>query len=150
MPSANANPAALINFIFRQLPDDVLDATGADRGRAYQQDAEASGGPPESVMGAGGGAAVAAGQDTLTIGFVQNVGKDHGGYSIIVGAATFEASAQAPEAGGAVAAANTFIAGSGGGFIFQNQRKHWGNGPNHRRGRSGLCFAGRKHHGAFA
>jgi hypothetical protein len=25
MPSSNANPAALVNFIFRQLPDDVLD-----------------------------------------------------------------------------------------------------------------------------
>jgi len=74
MPSANANPAAQINFIFRQLPDDVLDQIGAHRGGAYHQDAEASGVPPESVIAAVGGAAVAAGQDTLTIGFVQNVG----------------------------------------------------------------------------
>jgi hypothetical protein len=46
MPSANANPAALVNFIFRQLPDDVLDAIGAHRGGAYHQDAGASGVPP--------------------------------------------------------------------------------------------------------
>ena len=48
-----------------------------------------------------GGAAVAAGQDTVTIGLVQNLAEDKGGYSIMVGDATFEASAQAPEAGGA-------------------------------------------------
>ena len=39
MPSANANPAAQINFIFRQLPDDVLDQIGAHPGGAYHQDA---------------------------------------------------------------------------------------------------------------
>src|SRR5919204_3961400 len=90
MPSSNANPAALVNFIFRQLPDDVLEAIGAHRGGAYHQDAEASGVPHESVIATIGGDAVAAGQDTLTTGIVQNVGKDHGGYSIIVGDATFE------------------------------------------------------------
>src|SRR5262249_35582575 len=56
-------------------------------------------------------------------------GKDHGGYSIIVGDATFEASAQAPEAGGAGAAAKTGLAGSGGGYIIKNQRSHGGSGP---------------------
>src|SRR5262249_7393208 len=140
MPSANANPAALINFIFRQLPDDVLDAIGAPRGGAYHQDAEASGVPPESVIAAVGGAAVAAGQDTLTIGFVQNVGKDHGGYSIIVGDATFEASAQAPEAGGAGGAANTFLAVSGADYIIQDVISHGGSGPNHARASSGPAF----------
>src|SRR5262249_27413157 len=98
MPSANANPAAEVNFIFRQVPDDVFDAICADRGGAYHQNAEASGVPHESVIAAVGGDAVAAGQDTVTIGLVQNDGKDHGGYSIIVGDATFEASANDPAA----------------------------------------------------
>ena len=140
MPSANANPAAQINFIFRQLPDDVLDAIGAHRGGAYHQDAEASGVPPESVIAAVGGAAVAAGQDTLTIGFVQNVGTDHGGYSIIVGDAKFEASAQAPEAGGAVAAANTFLTVSGADYIIQDVISHGGSGPNDAGASSELAF----------
>jgi len=139
MPSANANPAAQINFIFRQLPDDVLDQIGAHRGGAYHQDAEASGVPPESVIAAVGGAAVAAGQDTLTIGFVQNVGKDHGGYSIIVGDATFEASAQSPEAGGAAAAANTFLTVSGD-YIIQDQISHGGSGPNDAGASSEIAF----------
>src|SRR5215813_6984577 len=99
MPSSNANPAAQVNFIFRQLPDDVLDEIGAHRGGAYHQDAGASGAPHETVIAVVGGDAVAAGQDTVTIGLVENVGKDHGDYSIMVGDATFEASAQAPEAG---------------------------------------------------
>ena len=140
MPSANANPAAQINFIFRQLPDDVLDAIGAHRGGAYHQDAEASGVPPESVIAAVGGAAVAAGQDTLTIGFVQNVGTDHGGYSIIVGDAKFEASAQAPEAGGAAAAANTFLTVSGADYIIQDQISHGGSGPNDAGASSEIAF----------
>src|SRR5262249_42311246 len=124
MPSANANPAAQVNFIFRQLPDDVLDAIGAHRGGAYHQDAGASGVPHESVMAGVGGDAVAAGQDTVTIGLVQNDGKDHGGYSIIVGDATFEASAQAPEAGGVGAAANTFMIVSGADYIIKDESNH--------------------------
>src|SRR5262249_40197872 len=107
MPSANANPAAQVNFIFRQLPDDVLDAIGAQRGGAYHKETEASGVPHESVAAAVGGDAVAVGQDTVTIGLVQNSGKDHGGYSVVVGDATVRASAQAPEAGGAGGAPNT-------------------------------------------
>jgi hypothetical protein len=140
MPSSNANPAAQVNFIFRQLPDDVLDAIGAHRGGAYHQDAEASGVPHESVIAAVGGDAVAAGQDTVTIGLVQNVGKDHGGYSIIVGDATFEASAQAPAAGGADAAANTVMAVSGADYIIKDQSSHGGKGPNDAWASSELDF----------
>ena len=140
MPSANANPAAEVNFIFRQVPDDVLDAIGAHRGGAYHQDAEASGVPHESVIAAVGGDAVAAGQDTVTIGLVQNVGKDHGGYSIIVGDATFEASAQAPEAGGADAAANTFMTVSGADYIIKDESSHGGSGPNDAWASSELDF----------
>ena len=140
MPSANANPAALVNFIFRQLPDDVLDAIGAHRGGAYHQDAEASGVPHETVIAAVGGDAVAAGQDTVTIGLVQNDGKDHGGYSIIVGDATFEASAQAPEAGGAAAAANTFLTVSGADYIIKDLSSHGSSGPNDAQASSELDF----------
>ena len=140
MPSANANPAAQINFIFRQLPDDVLDAIGAHRGGAYHQDAEASGVPHESVIAAVGGDAVAAGQDTVTIGLVQNDGKDHGSYSIIVGDATFEASAQAPEAGGADAAANTFMTVSGADYIIKDESSHGGSGANDAWASSELDF----------
>ena len=140
MPSANANPAAQINFIFRQLPDDVLDQIGAHPGGAYHQNAEASGVPHESVIAAVGGDAVAAGQDTVTIGLVQNDGKDHGGYSIIVGDATFEASAQAPEAGGADAAANTFMTVSGADYIIKGESSHGGSGPNDAWASSELDF----------
>jgi hypothetical protein len=116
-PPNTDSPAALVNFIFRQLPDDVVDEI---------KDAQ-HGGPHESVISVVGGSAFAAGQDTVTIGLVQNsaeesslplphgVGK--GGYTIMVGDANFEASAQAPEAGGADAAANTFMALSDADFI---------------------------------
>jgi hypothetical protein len=140
MPSANANPAALVNFIFRQLPDDVLDEMGAQRGGAYHKETEASGVPHESVIAGVGGGAVAAGQDTVTIGLVQNLGKDHGGYSIIVGDATFEASAQAPEAGGADAAANTVMAVSGADYIIKDESSHGGSGPNDAWASSELDF----------
>jgi hypothetical protein len=140
MPSSNANPAAQVNFIFRQLPDDVLDQIGAHRGGAYHQEAGASGVPHESVIAVVGGGAVAAGQDTVTIGLVQNLGTDHGGYSIIVGDATFEASAQSPEAGGAVAAANTFMTVSGADYIIKDESSHGGSGPNDAWASSELDF----------
>jgi hypothetical protein len=124
MSSANANPAALVNFIFRQLPDDVV--VGAHRGGAYHQEAGASGVPHESVIAVVGGAAVAAGQDTLTTGLVQNLAEDKGGYSIVVGDATFEASAQAPEAGGVNAAANTFMTVSGADYIIKDESSDGG------------------------
>jgi hypothetical protein len=116
-PPNTDSPAALVNFIFRQLPDDVVDEI---------KDAQ-HGGPHESVISVVGGSAVAAGQDTVTIGLVQNLAEDSslplphgvgkGGYSIMVGDAIFEASAQAPEAGGVDAAANTFMAVSDADFI---------------------------------
>jgi len=140
MPSSNANPAAEVNFIFRQLPDDVLDAIGAHRGGAYHQDAGASGVPPEGVIAVVGGDAVAAGQDTVTIGLVQNDGKDHGGYSIIVGGATFEASAQAPEAGGADAAANTFMTVSGADIIIKDESSDGSRGANDASASSELSY----------
>jgi hypothetical protein len=140
MPSSNANPAALVNFIFRQLPDDVLDEIGAHRGGAYHQETGASGVPHESVIAVVGGDAVAAGQDTVTIGLVQNLGTDHGGYSIIVGDATFEASAQAPEAGGADAAADTVLTVSGADYIIKDESSHGGTGPNDAWASSELDF----------
>ena len=122
LPPNTNSPAALVNFIFRQLPDDVLDE--------IIQEAGASGVPLESVIAVIGGSAVAAGQDTVTIGLVQNLAEDsslplphgvgEGGYTIIVGDAIFEASAQAPEAGGVDAAANTFMAVSGADIIIKD------------------------------
>ena len=118
-PPNTDSPAALVNFIFRQLPDDVVDEI---------KDAQ-HGGPHESVISVIGGRAVAVGEDTVTIGLVQNsaeesslplphgVGK--GGYTIMVGDAIFEASAQAPEAGGADAAANTCMVLSNADFIIK-------------------------------
>jgi hypothetical protein len=118
-PPNTDSPAALVNFIFRQLPDDVLDE--------IIQAAGASGVPLEGVISVVGGSAVAAGQDTVTIGLVQNLAEDsslplphgvgEGGYTIIVGDAIFVASAQAPEAGEVDAAANTFMAVSGADII---------------------------------
>jgi hypothetical protein len=118
-PPNTDSPAALVNFIFRQLPDDVV---------AEIKDAQ-HGGPHESVISVIGGSAVAVGEDTVTIGLVQNsaeesslplphgVGK--GGHTIMVGDAIFEASAQAPEAGGADAAAQTRLWLSDADFIIK-------------------------------
>jgi len=118
-PPNTVSPAALVNFVFRQLPDDVINEL---------KDA-LHGGPQEAVISVVGGSAVAAGQDTVATGLVQNLAEDSslplphgvgkGGYSIMVGDATFEASAQSPEAGGADAAANTFMAVSNADFIIK-------------------------------
>jgi hypothetical protein len=112
-PPNTESPAALVNFIFRQLPDDVVNEI---------KDAQ-HGGPNEIVISVVSGSAGAAGEDTATIGLVQNSAEDSslplphgagkGGYTIIEGDAIFEASAQAPEAGEVDAAANTFMAVSG-------------------------------------
>jgi hypothetical protein len=120
-PPNTDSPAALVNFIFRQLPDDVVNEI---KGALL-------GGPHEIVVSLVGGSAVAAGQDTVAIGLVENLAEDSslplphgvgkGGYTILVGDAIFEASAQAPEAGGADAAANTFMAVSGADIIIKDE-----------------------------
>src|SRR5499427_4971530 len=129
-PPNTVSPAALVNFVFRQLPDDVVNEL---------KDA-LHGGPHEAVISVIGGSAVAAGQDTVATGLVQNLAEDSslplphgvgkGGYSIMVGDATFEASAQSPEAGGADAAANTFMSVSGADYIIKDESSHGGSGPN--------------------
>ena len=69
-PPPNTNtPAALVNFIFRQLPDDVVDE--------IIQEAGGSGKSHGSVIAVVGGVAVAAGQDTVTIGLVQNLAEEY-------------------------------------------------------------------------
>jgi hypothetical protein len=138
-PNTNS-PAALVNFIFRQLPDDVVDEI-----KGAQQ-----GGPHESMISVVGGSAVAAGQDTLTIGLVQNLAEDSslplphgvgkGGYSIMVGDATFEASAQSPEAGGADAAANTFMTVSGADIIIKDESNDGSRGANDASASSELSY----------
>jgi hypothetical protein len=102
---------------------------GAHHGGAHHQEAGA-GVPQESQIAVVGGDAAAAGQDTLTTGLVQNLAEDKGGYSIIVGDAIFEASAQSPESGGAAAAASTFLAVFGADFIIEYESSHGGLGPN--------------------
>src|SRR5262249_60504214 len=99
-PPNTESPAALVNFVFRQLPDDVVDEL---------KDA-LLGGPHEAVISVVGGSAVAAGQDTAAIGLVPNLAADSspplphgvgkGGCSIMVGGAAFGAPPPNPEAGG--------------------------------------------------
>src|SRR6266487_189716 len=139
-PPNTESPAALVNFIFRQLPDNVVDEI---KGALL-------GGPHEIVVSVVGGSAVAAGQDTVAIGLVENLAEDSslplphgvgkGGYTILVGDATFEASAQAPEAGGADAAANTFMTVSGADYIIKDESSHGGSGPNDAWASSELDF----------
>src|SRR5262249_59236630 len=84
-PPHTESPAALVNFIFRQLPDEVVNEL---------KDA-LHGGPHEAVISVIGGIAVAAGQDTVATGLVQNLAEDSslplphgvgkGGYSIMAG-----------------------------------------------------------------
>src|SRR6266516_2370208 len=122
-PPNTESPAALVNSVFRQLPDDVVDEL---------KDA-LHGGPHEAVISVVVGSAVAAGQDTVAIGLVQNLAEDSslplphgvgkGGYSRMVGDATFEASAQAPEAGEVDAAANTVMAVSGADIIIIDESR---------------------------
>jgi hypothetical protein len=113
---------------------------GAHHGGAHHQEAGASEVLHEDLIAVVGGGAVAAGQDTLTTGLVQNLGEDQGRYSIIVGDAIFEASAQSPGAGGAVAAANTVLTVSGADFIIAYESSHGGCGPNDAWASSELDF----------
>jgi hypothetical protein len=57
-----------------------------------------------------------------------------------VGDATFEASAQAPAAGGADAAANTGLIVSGADYIIKDESNHGGSGPNDAWASSELDF----------
>ena len=113
---------------------------GAHHGGAKHQEAGASGVPQESQIAVVGGGAVAAGQDTLTTGFVQNLAEDKASYSIIVGDAIFEASAESPEPGGAVAVASTFLTVLGADFIIEYESNHGGRGPNDAWASSELCY----------
>src|SRR6476620_9292008 len=70
---------------------------------APHQETGALGVSHEGLVALLGGSAVAAGQDTLTTGLVQNVAEDRITYSIATGDAIFKASAHSPEPGGAVA-----------------------------------------------
>jgi hypothetical protein len=100
---------------------------GAHHGGAKHHEAGSS---EEGQIAVVGGNAAAAGQDTLTTGLVQNFAEDKGGYSIIVGDAIFEASAQSPEPGGAIATASTFLAVAGADFIIEYESSHGGLGQN--------------------
>ncbi len=97
---------------------------------APHQETGALGVSHEGLVALLGGSAVAAGQDTLTTGLVQNFAEDRITYSIARGDATFEASAHSTEPGGAVAAADAFLVVSHADFIIENERSYGGHGPN--------------------
>ena len=97
---------------------------------APHQETGALGVSHEGLVALLGGSAVAAGQDTLTTGLVQNFAEDKVTYSIATGDAIFKASAHSPEPGGAVAAADTFLVVSHADFIIENERSYGGHGPN--------------------
>jgi hypothetical protein len=97
---------------------------------APDQETGALGGSHEGLVALVGGSAVAAGQDTLTTGLVQNFAEDRITYSIATGGAIFEASAHSPEPGDPVAAADTFLVVSHADFIIENERSYEGDGPN--------------------
>src|SRR5262245_10074088 len=100
---------------------------GSHHGGAKHHEAGAS---EEGQIAIVGGNAAAAGEDTLTTGLVQNLAEDKGGYSLIVGDAIFEASAQSPELGGAIATASTSLAVGGADFIIKYESSQGGLGPN--------------------
>src|SRR5262249_45882695 len=110
---------------------------GAHHGGAKHHEAGAS---EEGQIAIVGGNAAAAGQDTLTTGLVQNFAEDKGGYSLIVGDAIFEASADSPELGGAIATASTFLAVSGTDFIIEYESSHGKLGPNDASASSELYY----------
>ena len=97
---------------------------------APHQETGALGVSHEGLVALLGGSAVAAGQDTLTTGLVQNFAEDRITYSIATGDAIFKASAHSPEPGGAVAAADAFLVVSHADFIIENERSYGGHGPN--------------------
>ena len=76
------------------------------------------------------GEAVAAGQYTHTTGIIHSFAEDRGGYSIIMGDAKFEASAQSPTQGEAAVAASSLHV-SGADFVIERRSDHGGGDPNH-------------------
>lgn len=126
-------------------PADPGDDSGLDHGgrklsERYSDGHEPQGAPDQETGALGvsheglvallGGSAVAAGQDTLTTGLVQNFAEDRITYSIATGDAIFKASAHSTEPGGAVAAADAFLVVSHADFIIENERSYGGRGPN--------------------
>jgi hypothetical protein len=132
-PPPKVNPSASITYE----PHDVLELFerriewaerfGSHHGGAKHHEAGAS---EEGQIAIAGGNAIAAGEDTLTTGLVQNFAEDKDRYSIIVGDAIFEASAQSPEPGGAIATASTVLAVAGADFIIKYESTQGGLGLN--------------------
>jgi hypothetical protein len=85
--------------------------------------------PQDGLVAVIGGSAIAAGDASAVTGFVENVAMDKGAYSIAMGEAIFEASAQSASPHGAAAAADTFLDVSGADFIIEREvggSKHGG------------------------
>ncbi len=83
--------------------------------------------PQDGLVAVIGGSAIAAGDASTATGFVENLAIDKGAYSIAMGEAIFQASAQSASPHGAAAAADTFLDVSGADFIIERevgQSKH--------------------------
>ena len=83
--------------------------------------------PQDGLVAVIGGSAIAAGDASAVTGIVENVAMDKGAYSIAMGEAIFQASAQSASPHGAAAAADTFLDVSGADFIIERevgQSKH--------------------------
>jgi hypothetical protein len=77
-----------------------------------------------------GGAALAAGDASSTLGLVEATAWDKGFYSIAMGEAVFEAWAWSAEPGGAVAVADVFLEVAGADFVFQREVEVSASGPH--------------------
>jgi hypothetical protein len=77
--------------------------------------------PQDGLVAVIGGSAIAAGDASAVTGFVENVAMDKGAYSIAMGEAIFQASAQSASPHGAAAAADTFLDVSGADFIIERE-----------------------------
>ena len=87
----------------------------------HHQSPESAPDPQDGLVAVLGGSAIAVGDASAVSGFVENVAMDKGAYSIAMGEAIFQASAQSASPHGAAAAADTFLDVSGADFIFERE-----------------------------
>ena len=91
-------------------------------GRHQQHhDPESAPAPADGLIAVIGGSAIAAGESSAVIGFIQNFAEQKDGYSIAMGEAIFEAAAHSSEPCGALAGASTFLDVWGADFIFERE-----------------------------
>jgi len=103
--------------------------------------------PGDGMTALIGGSAVAAGEASAVAGWIENFAADRGNYSIAMGEATFQVSAHSDDAGGALAAASTFLDVSGADFIFEHAVGQSALGSNDAWARSELDYLSIDIHG---